>query len=89
VPAQAAVAAAKTAAKLAGRAAGGGGGRWVAGTAVDDAALEGMGADDDSEPPQSCPAQLGGGDMPVAAASGSTSAARSVWSPFPWQYVVL
>jgi hypothetical protein len=55
VPAQAAVAAAKTAAKLAGRAVGGGGGRGIAGIAdadaagvYADAALASMAADDDA-----------------------------------------
>jgi hypothetical protein len=75
VPAQAAVAAAKTAAKLAGRAAGGGGGRGIAGIAVDDAALAGMGAGNELDLVQSCPAQLTNGDMPVAAASGMASSA--------------
>jgi hypothetical protein len=84
-PAQAAVAAAKTAAKLAGRAAGGGGGRAVAGTGDADDAVAWIGADDDSDPPQSCPGLLVNGDMPVAAASGSASSARMFWSPFPWQ----
>jgi hypothetical protein len=88
-PAQAAVAATKTAAKFEGRAAGGGGGKEIAGIAdaavvYADAALAGLDAIDDER--KSSPALLANGD--IAAASGTASSARR-WSPFQWQCMAL